>query len=144
MIQMIEDKYDCKFVSRINSDVVISMRGKEEAYKIIKLYEFSSMRKMMSVSVIRLSDNTLINFSKGADTSIASRLNNTNPLEKHVLDEVEVYANTGLRTMMFAMRYLSKELVGVNVLQADVERDYDLLGVTGVEDILQDNVKECI
>jgi|APSaa5957512535_1039671.scaffolds.fasta_scaffold508132_2 magnesium-transporting ATPase (P-type) len=67
---MIEDNYDCKFVSRNNSDIVISIRGKQEAYKIIKLFEFNSARKMMSVSVIRLSDNTLINFAKGADTSI--------------------------------------------------------------------------
>lgn len=47
-----------------------------------------------------------------------------------------MYANTGLRTMEFAMRYLTKDLVGVNANQKDVERDYDLLGVTGLEDVL--------
>lgn len=133
---MIEDNYDCKFVSRNNSDIVISIRGKQEAYKIIKLFEFNSARKMMSVSVIRLSDNTLINFAKGADTSITQRLNKQNPLEQAVIDEVEVYANTGLRTLMFGMRYLSKELVGLNALQQDIEKEYMLLGVTGVEDML--------
>ena len=94
------------------------------------------MRKMMSVSVIRLSDNAIINFAKGADTAINSRTNNNNPLDQNVKDEVEVYANTGLRTMMFGMRFLTKDLAGINVNQKDVEKDYDLLGVTGVEDIL--------
>jgi magnesium-transporting ATPase (P-type) len=41
---------------------------------------------------------------------------------------------------MFACRTLTQELVGPHVMQADVERDYCLLGVTGVEDVLQDNV----
>jgi len=41
---------------------------------------------------------------------------------------------------MFAVRTLPQELVGPHVMQADVERDYSLLGITGVEDVLQDNV----
>lgn len=51
-----------------------------------------------------------------------------------------MYASTGLRTLMFAWRALPQALVGPLVMQADVERDYHLLGITGVEDVLQDNV----
>lgn len=36
---------------------------------------------MMSVSLIRLSDNALINFAKGADTAINARTGNNNPLD---------------------------------------------------------------
>jgi|TARA_B110001450_G_C17598060_1_gene471711 magnesium-transporting ATPase (P-type) len=57
---------------------------------------------------------------------------------------MEAYNATGYRTLLFASRYLTKEEAGVNVFQKDVEKEYDLLGVTGVEDILQDNVKESI
>lgn len=58
------------------------MRGKEEVYKIIKFYEFTSGRKMMSISVIRLGDNALINFAKGADSSLVDVLNGRNPNEQ--------------------------------------------------------------
>lgn len=144
LINLVEDKYECKFVSRIGSDIKISIRGTEETYKIIKCYEFSSNRKMMSVSVIRMSDNKLINFAKGADSVITKLLNNRNYLEKQVIEDMEAYNATGYRTLLFASRYLTKEEAGVNVFQKDVEKEYDLLGVTGVEDILQDNVKESI
>ena len=58
------------------------MRGREEVYKIIKFYEFTSARKMMSISVIRLGDNALINFAKGADSSLVELLNGHNPNEQ--------------------------------------------------------------
>lgn len=41
---------------------------------------------------------------------------------------------------MFAMRTLPEELVAAHVMQGEVECDYSLLGITGVEDVLQDNV----
>lgn len=98
----------------------------------------------MSVSVIRLSDNKLINYAKGADSVVTKLLNNRNYLEKNVIEELETYNATGYRTLCFASRFLTKEQAGVNVFQKDVEKDYDLLGVTGIEDLLQDNVKESI
>jgi len=43
---------------------------------------------------------------------------------------------------MFAMKTLDDQ---ENLDNADhLERDYELLGITGVEDMLQDNVKTCI
>jgi P-type E1-E2 ATPase len=144
LINLVEEKYESRFVSRIGSDIKISIRGQEENYKIIKIYEFTSGRKMMSVSVIRLKDNAIINFSKGADTVMINLLNNKNYLEKGVKEDCEVYKQSGYRTLMFGRRYLTREQAGLDVFQKDVEKDYDLIGVTGVEDILQDNVKESI
>ena len=79
---MIESNYNCKFLSRTNNEITISIRGKEEVYKIIKFYEFTSGRKMMSISVIRLGDNALINFAKGADSSFVEVLKGANPNEQ--------------------------------------------------------------
>ena len=45
---------------------------------------------------------------------------------------------------MFAWRSLTQDLVGQHVMQKDVEKNYHLLGITGVEDLLQDNVPECV
>tara|TARA_B110000285_G_scaffold56336_2_gene64084 strand:- start:1102 stop:1242 length:141 start_codon:yes stop_codon:yes gene_type:complete len=46
---------------------------------------------MMSVSVIRLKDNAILNFSKGADSVMTGLLNNKNYLEKNVIEELGVY-----------------------------------------------------
>jgi len=91
LINLVEDKYESRFVSRIGSDIKISIRGEEENYKIIKINEFSSGRKMMSVTVIRLRDNAILNFSKGADSVMTGLLNNKNYLEKNVVEELGVY-----------------------------------------------------
>jgi magnesium-transporting ATPase (P-type) len=115
LLNLVEEKYESRFVSRIGSDIKISIRGQEENYKIIKIYEFTSGRKMMSVSVIRLTDNAIISFSKGADSVMTKLLNNKNYLEKNVIEDIEVYTSTGYRTLMFGKRYLTKEQAGLNV-----------------------------
>merc|ERR1712166_580570 len=115
----VEAKYEAKFVSRVGSDIKISIRGHEESYKIIKIYEFNSNRKMMSVSLIRLADGVIINYAKGADSVMTNLLNNKNYLEKNVIEELESYTSTGYRTLMFGKRILTKELAGANVFQKD-------------------------
>jgi magnesium-transporting ATPase (P-type) len=48
------------------------------------------------------------------------------------MPEINDYAREGLRTLMFAFT------------PSDSESNYSLLGITGVEDLLQDNVKTSI
>ena len=50
-MEMIEEKYGSELVSRDSDEIVISVNGQNESYKIIKIYEFTSERKMMSVTV---------------------------------------------------------------------------------------------
>lgn len=45
-----------------------------EQYEILRVLEFDSNRKRMSVVVKRFSDGRIINFIKGADIAIISRL----------------------------------------------------------------------
>jgi phospholipid-translocating ATPase len=45
-----------------------------EQYEILRVVEFDSNRKRMSVVVKRFSDGKIINFIKGADIAIISRL----------------------------------------------------------------------
>ena len=49
------------------------MSNKEEIYEIVKIYEFDSDRKMMSV-IVRDQKGKVFIFSKGADMSIIPRL----------------------------------------------------------------------
>lgn len=52
---------------RDSDRAILSINGKSESYKLLKFFEFTSDRKMMSVVVKRESDNRLFLFSKGAD-----------------------------------------------------------------------------
>lgn len=45
---------------------------------------------------------------------------------------------------MFAMKALSPEDANPEIEADKIEQKYQVLGITGVEDLLQDNVKECI
>ena len=45
---------------------------------------------------------------------------------------------------MFAMKPLSPEDASPEIEADRIEQKYQVLGITGVEDLLQDNVKECI
>mmetsp|Transcript_36704 Transcript_36704/g.56267 ORF Transcript_36704/g.56267 Transcript_36704/m.56267 type:complete len:94 (-) Transcript_36704:710-991(-) len=51
LLQYIEDNHDSKLISRDSDSITISINGQHEVYKILKVFEFSSERKMMSVSV---------------------------------------------------------------------------------------------
>ena len=54
------------------------------------------------------------------------------------------YANLGLRTLMFAIKEFSSDFITnkLKEMPDDVfENEIYLLGITGLEDLLQDNVK---
>jgi phospholipid-transporting ATPase len=60
---------------------------------------------------------------------------------------MDAFASKGLRTLMFGMKELSENTTKKTLedLPAeDYESHVNLLGVTGLEDLLQDNVKQCI
>ena len=46
----------------------------ETEFKVLKTFKFTSERKMMSVLVRRMSDNKLILYTKGADSSVLPRI----------------------------------------------------------------------
>ncbi|KAJ0408275.1 hypothetical protein P43SY_004433 [Pythium insidiosum] len=106
-------------------------------------------------------DEVLV-FCKGADTVMFSNAANAQDISKLGL-HVHYFAAMALRTLLFGMRRLSmaeflswkqeydsakKTLVGREQICLDVARKIEtsisLLGATGVEDLLQDGVRECI
>lgn len=63
-----------KFVERDSKKVRIVVNDIAEEYEVLRMIEFTSDRKRMSVIVRRTSDSQLISFVKGADTAIMPRL----------------------------------------------------------------------
>ena len=56
-------------------------------------------------------------------------------------------ARDGLRTLMFAKKVLTEDQANNLTQETDTEvfeNTLQLLGVTGLEDLLQENVKNCI
>lgn len=96
----------------------------------------------MSTTVKRQNDGALINYAKGADMAIVPRILNLDSIDQELVAALNIYASTGLRTLMFSSRILPDNIDHENITA--VEKDYELLGITGVEDLLQDNVKDCI
>ena len=97
-----------KIVSKNSDSIKIQIDGKVEEYKIMKVYDFTSDRKMMSVVVKRVSDNKNFIFTKGADEKLTHLASNSqNKAEIASLKEnADSFAQVGYRTLAFAMREL--------------------------------------
>lgn len=106
LMRMIEDNYDSEFLGRTGDKISIRVRDQTEQYQIVNFYEFTSERKMMSITLIRLSDNLIVNYTKGADDLIKNLLEDKGFTEMNVIDEIDMYGARGLRTLMFAKREL--------------------------------------
>lgn len=131
-------------------------------YNICATLPFDSTRKMMSVIIQE--DGRHILLTKGADTAVFDRLRSDQSVElRQYESHVDEYATAGLRTLAFARKTMTKEevtMVVENIHNAEkdlyeseallqevyssVENDLELLGVTAIEDRLQDGVPETI
>ena len=133
-------------------------------YKIIKILPFDSTRKMMSV-IARFPDhNRYVLLTKGADSVVFGRLRGDQQDKRTVSEgQVDAYARNGLRTLAFAKRDLTydeaysyrekienaeQDLTNADrqlqLAYADIEQELEFLGITAIEDRLQDGVPETI
>lgn len=129
-------------------------------YEILDVFPFTSETKRMGVIVREKLTNELWFYEKGADTVMAKIVMYNDWLE----EECGNMAREGLRTLVIARKKLSESLFAeyskqiqaartavtdrnaqVNrVVQQYLEKDLELLGLTGVEDKLQDDVKNTL
>lgn len=162
LVQMASD-LGCSFIKRTKNGGILLVNGVEKPFEIMKILEFNSTRKRMSV-IVKLDDKiTLI--SKGADSTIFKRLSQSNDFEliNKTANNLEVFANEGLRTLCVAYKDLSlKEFIeweakydhasGVLENREEeiektcelIESDLTLIGGTAIEDRLQEGVPESI
>ena len=137
----------------------ITIDEQKERYENIKLFEFTSERKAMSMVVQHPTKaNTAICFVKGADSSVFPMCKGYSAARDFVAKDsvtaelkgvektVEAMAKKGLRTLLYGMKEIewdgSRDPMDLTV--EEVESDLMLLAATGVEDLLQERVKECI
>ena len=131
--------------------------GTTVAYDVLELFPFTSESKRMGIVVRDTASGELSFLQKGADVVMARIVQRNDWLE----EETANMAREGLRTLVVARRKLSEatyedykaryhaasvRLEGRNEAMATVvadtlEHDLELLGLTGVEDKLQDDVR---
>ncbi|KAF4635784.1 hypothetical protein G7Y89_g2303 [Cudoniella acicularis] len=142
----------------------LNVQGEDRSYKVLNTLEFNSTRKRMS-AIIRMPNNKIILFCKGADTMIYSRLKpgEQPELRKITAEHLEMFAREGLRTLCIAQRELGEEeyqrwnrdheLAAASITDREdkleavsdiIERDLTLLGGTAIEDRLQEGVPDTI
>ncbi|CEH17441.1 phospholipid-translocating p-type atpase [Ceraceosorus bombacis] len=147
-----------------NTSVDIEVAGQPERYTPLKVLEFNSTRKRMSV-IVREPDGRILMITKGADSVIYQRLRGDHDaqLKGQTQAHLEEFANAGLRTLCIAYRYLEEreyaewarihDEAAASLTDRDdkideacekIEYGLTLLGATALEDKLQVGVPETI
>ncbi|ORC93723.1 phospholipid-translocating ATPase [Trypanosoma theileri] len=147
----------------VNSMQFTTPGGKTISYDIIKAFPFTSERKCMGIILRESSERDTGIYKyimKGADFKIATVVRSSDWLQ----ESCQEFAQVGLRTLVFAQRTLTEEqleifLTRYNEANIDlgntrnesieaamslIEKDMKLIGVTGVEDELQDDVTKSL
>uniref|UniRef100_A0A3Q3A0G3 Phospholipid-transporting ATPase n=1 Tax=Kryptolebias marmoratus TaxID=37003 RepID=A0A3Q3A0G3_KRYMA len=151
------------FLSRTRDFIVVSELGVSHQYQLLALVDFTSKRRCMSV-LVREPDGGIKLYCKGADTVILERLQKDCPNQERTERALELFAEACLRTLCVAVRSVPEALweqwsktltqaaamatserdIVLEKLYDEMERELLLLGVTAIEDRLQEGVPETI
>lgn len=148
---------------RKNGDVVVDVMGEQVIYNVMVTLEFSSDRRRSTVFV-KTPLGKIIAWSKGADNVMFARTNEAaKPMVKTTLKHVGYFSKTGLRTLAVCRKELSEKQFKkffddyeraasslkdreklVEEVSDAMEREFDLIGCTAIEDKLQQGVPDTI
>uniref|UniRef100_A0A3B3ZU39 Phospholipid-transporting ATPase n=1 Tax=Periophthalmus magnuspinnatus TaxID=409849 RepID=A0A3B3ZU39_9GOBI len=150
------------FRARTPENITVFEMGQPVTYQLLAILDFNNVRKRMSV--IRNSLGQIKLYCKGADTIIFERLDVCGlELMDITSEHLNDFAGEGLRTLALAYKDIEEEYFEVwmkkyifvstvienredqlAALYEEIEQDLKLLGVTAIEDKLQDGVPETI
>ncbi|KII60775.1 Phospholipid-transporting ATPase IB [Thelohanellus kitauei] len=156
------NSFGFKFIERLQNGVNIEYLGEPQSWDILLTLEFTSERKRMSV-IAKSPDGKFYLFTKGADECIYERLEKTDMFSDATNLSLDYFAKKGLRTLCIAYREINKDEVERALSMIDIsnissekrksiilsdmsflEENLKILGCTGIEDRLQDNVCKTI
>lgn len=151
--------------------IFFSLNKREEKseikkYEILLNFPFSSERQRSTIIVKDLKTNNIKLYIKGSDTQIFKKINSYSKenIYKITKEHLNNFARRGLRTLCFAYKIISenewnswlkkynenkasfhenKELIEQSLIE-EIEKNCYLLGVSALEDQLQDNVQKDI
>ena len=153
-----------EFVGRTRTTVNLRVQGHDVTHTLLNVLDFTSERARMSV-IARAPDGTIRLHCKGSDTALAPRLRARTDarLLSATQENLRLFSVQGLRTLLLASRVVPEDewavwnaryqaaaatLAGRDAALAaaadEVERDLELVGVTAIEDKLQEGVPDAI
>ncbi|KAL4631215.1 putative phospholipid-transporting ATPase VB isoform X2 [Arapaima gigas] len=162
--------YGFSLLARAPDHVTVGLpQGTMLKFEVLDTLAFDSTRKRMSVVVRHPITNAIIIYTKGADTTIMELLNNQGENQEEekkrkkiaskTQRHLDLYAKDGLRTLCIAKKVLSEEAYEdwasvrreaesaidnrdelLMETAVHLETNLTLLGATGIEDRLQDDV----
>ena len=168
------DELGFTFISRENNKILIEIYdySKDEKemreFDILKKFDFTSERQRSSIIVRDLKTNKIVIYIKGSDAKIFKSidtfsLNNILDSSKQHIDQ---FARQGLRTLCYSFKYLNENEYNswaqsyddikykaindkslypqLDLLIEEIEGNAILLGVSALEDKLQERVKNDI
>jgi len=153
---------DCGLILLERSASLIRLRtptGREEQFEILCEFPFTSAARRMGIVVRDHQTMETVFYVKGADMIIAQLVHENDWLE----EESGNLAREGLRTLAYAKKTLGNDELdkfmkdyqsaqrtirnrseAISAVQRSLEKDMEVIALTGVEDKLQDGVKETI
>jgi len=157
------DQMGIQLIERDQKTIVIKPPGtsEKESYEILDNFPFSSDTKRMGIILRHVETDTYMFYLKGAEVVMEKMVR---PSQRDcILEQCETLAREGLRTLVISQKNLDKQEflkwnerykeakasmtdrkeAMIKVL-GELESEMELLGVTGVEDKLQDNVASTI
>ncbi|KAM6168043.1 phospholipid-transporting ATPase IK [Erethizon dorsatum] len=150
------------FMSRTQDTITLVELGEERIYEVLALMDFNSERKRMSV-LVRKPEGSICLYTKGADTVIFERLYERGVMEADTERILSAFTEQTLRTLCVAYKeveeyvyqqwqprheeasmQLQNRAWALQQVYSDMEQGLQLLGVTAIEDKLQDGVPDTI
>ena len=148
------------FDHRDGNMITLKMNEKLIQYTILHVIEFTSARKRMSV-IAQSQDNRILLFSKGADDFMFKYAIPSQTTQAAIDSHLQHFASHGLRTLCFSYKEIpskvyqewllqytqatrNTQLDRIIELHNEIERDWHVMGCSGIEDKLQDYVPEAI
>ncbi|KAJ2160388.1 phospholipid transporting ATPase [Coemansia sp. RSA 552] len=151
------------FLRRDKDRILCNFCGQDVSFQLLATLEFTSARKRMS-AIVRSEDGRIMLLTKGADSVIMERIrDNQERLRQATLEDLELFASHGLRTLCLGYRTLEEDeyiawrrdydraMSSLDDRDAEVEevcdrieRGLQLIGGTAIEDKLQDGVPATI
>lgn len=156
-------RFDCGLVERSTGGIIVTVAGQRQTYDILAVNAFNSDRKRMSILVRDFESGEYILYCKGADNIMMPLCSMSNSdiarADKALMD----LANLGLRTLCVAQKKMNAESANAWLAKyraasaslvdraeklvevgGEIEEGMEFLGLTAIEDRLQDEVPEVI
>ncbi|EFC36194.1 predicted protein [Naegleria gruberi] len=147
-------------------DSAIDSENNTEKYDLLHVFKFTSDRKRMSVIVRDVHTDKVILYCKGADDMMLSLMKNdfcSSDLNQTSKNQINEFSKTGLRTLLVGFKYIEPQEYKIfedklrvvstlsegreaelSKLYSNIESNLTYLGITAIEDELQEQVPQTI